>query len=155
VDSLILGTGVHEKRVDDADGRLTFRNRISDVAAVSTLASDSLFYDKADHLIRARELVRSQQPDQTLIGYDGLGAVVAREQGNQFGSNVEEFRNDAFGNVLRRLTRKAPAPSTALHSSLATVQKASSTRGSLSSTRCPGHSTRGRMICRRTSSAVR
>jgi len=42
-----------------------------------------------------------------LISYDGLGGVLAREQGNSNGSNVEEFRNDAFGNTVRRLSRRS------------------------------------------------
>jgi RHS repeat-associated protein len=70
------------------------------------LMSDSLSYDKMSRIRRAWQQVRQQNADQTLISYDGLGAVVAKEQGSELGSSVEEFRNDAFGNVLRRLTRK-------------------------------------------------
>jgi RHS repeat-associated protein len=96
---------VKEKRSYDDDGRRTFRTRNSDV--IGLLVSDSLDYDRMGRIRRAWQLVRQQSADQTLISYDGLGAVVAKEQGNELGSSVEEFRNDAFGNVLRRLTRKS------------------------------------------------
>jgi YD repeat-containing protein len=104
IDSLLLGTGVREKRSYDADGRRTFRSRSSDVLGL--LVSDSVNHDKAGRIRRAWQQVYQQSADQTLISYDGLGAV-AKEQGGQFGSSVEEFRNDAFGNVLRRLTRRS------------------------------------------------
>lgn len=70
---------------------------------------------KLGEISRLGELVQThawqeahnESPDQTLVSYDGLGAVVANEQGGPLGSSVEEFRNDAFGNVLRRLTRRS------------------------------------------------
>ena len=105
IDSLLLGTGVKEKRSYDGDGRRTFRTRVSSVLGM--LVSDTLNYDRMSRIRRAWQQVRQQNADQTLINYDGLGAVVAKEQGNELGSVVEEFRNDAFGNVLRRLTRKS------------------------------------------------
>jgi RHS repeat-associated protein len=106
VDSLLLGTGVSEKREYDDDGRLKFRNRMSS-GTLGLLVRDSLKYDHMNRIIRAWEEVHQQSADQTLISYDGLGAVLAREQGGPFGSSVEEFRNDAFGNVLRRMNRKS------------------------------------------------
>ncbi len=76
--TLLLGTGVREKRSYDADGTLVFRNRVSDYSGVGLLVSDSLSYDKADRVIRAWQEAHNQAADQTLISYDGLGAVVAR-----------------------------------------------------------------------------
>src|SRR5678816_2192258 len=37
----------------------------------------------------------------------GLGAVLANEQSSGFGVNLEEFRNDALGNVLYRKTQRS------------------------------------------------
>jgi len=106
VDSLVLGTGVREKRSYDFDGRRVFRNRVSDYGTLGLLVTDSMSYDKMNRVIRTWQEAHNQAADQTLISYDGLGGVVAHEQGNSNGSNVEEFRNDAFGNVLRSLHRK-------------------------------------------------
>jgi hypothetical protein len=102
VDSLLLGVGVREKRSWDDDGRLLAKIRASD--SVALIVSDSLKYDKADHVVRAWEEAYNHAADSTRISYDGLGGVLAREQGNSLGVNVEEFRNDAFGNVTRRRT---------------------------------------------------
>ena len=70
-----------------------------------------------NQLIRAWQEAQSQSADQTLISYDGLGAVLAREQGGQTGgSRVQEFRNDAFGNVSGDSTAHRPGSSTTRHS---------------------------------------
>lgn len=106
VDSLILGTGVKENRMYDDDGRMTSRNRISTYGTLGTLVSDVLEYDRMNRVTSVSEEVGQQAPEQTLIRYDGLGAVLAKEQGNGSGARVEEFRNDAFGNVIRRRTRR-------------------------------------------------
>ncbi|HUQ46608.1 MAG TPA: hypothetical protein VM053_00030 [Gemmatimonadaceae bacterium] len=105
VDSLLLGTGVRERRTWDDDGRVLSRIRVSD--SVALIVSDSLRYDKADHIIRAWQQAYNFAADSTRISYDGLGAVLAREQGNQFGTNVEEFRNDAFGSVTWKRNRRS------------------------------------------------
>ena len=47
-----------------------------------------------------------QITEDTRVAYDGLGAVMMNEQSSGFGTNVEEFRNDAFGNVLYRKTQR-------------------------------------------------
>ncbi|HUQ46609.1 MAG TPA: RHS repeat-associated core domain-containing protein [Gemmatimonadaceae bacterium] len=105
VDSLLLGAGVREKRSWDDNGRLVFKTRSSD--SVALLVSDSLRYDQGDRIVWVHQESHNAYGDTILINYDGLGAVVARERGNQLGSNVEEFRNDAFGNMIRKRTRSS------------------------------------------------
>jgi RHS repeat-associated protein len=105
LDSLVLGSGVREKRIYDDDGRLVFRKRESD--SFSELVMDSLSYDNAAHIVRAWEEGYHRAADQTLMSYDGLGAVLARESANYTGgANTEDFRNDAFGNMVRKLSRR-------------------------------------------------
>jgi RHS repeat-associated protein len=104
VDSLILGTGVKENRAYDSDGRMTYRNRVS--TALGTLGTDSFEYDKMNRVVHASEQNYQQLAQDARVSYDGLGAVLANEQSNGFGANVEEFRNDPLGNVLYRRTRR-------------------------------------------------
>jgi RHS repeat-associated protein len=106
VDSLNLGTGVKEKRIYDNDGRLISKNRISTSGSLGTLVSDSLGYDKMNRVIAVAEQVSQQGTERTRVSYDGIGGVLAKETSNGLGARVEEFRNDAFGNVVRRLTRR-------------------------------------------------
>jgi RHS repeat-associated protein len=108
LDSLFLGTGVTEKRSYDLDGRQIYKTRFSSATGIGTLVTDSLSYDKSGRMKRVLEAVRNQGTDQTLFSYDGLGAIVARESAIPSGSSdVEEFRNDAFGNVMRRLSQRS------------------------------------------------
>jgi RHS repeat-associated protein len=106
VDSLVLGTGVKEKRSYDADGRLTSRNRVSSDVSLGTLISGTLTYDRMNRVIHSVEDSHGQITEDTRIAYDGLGAVLANEQSSGFGVNLEEFRNDALGNVLYRKTQR-------------------------------------------------
>jgi hypothetical protein len=106
VDSLVLGTGVKEKRTYDADGRLTSRNRVSSDVSLGTLISGTLTYDRMNRVIHSVEDSHGQITEDTRIAYDGLGAVLANEQSSGFGVNLEEFRNDALGNVLYRKTQR-------------------------------------------------
>jgi len=99
IDSLLLGTGVAEDRNYDADGRLTSRNRVG-------LVSGTLTYDRMNRVIHSVESSHGQGAEDTRIAYDGLGAVLANEQTSGGGANVEEFRNDALGNVLYRKTQR-------------------------------------------------
>ncbi len=59
-----------------------------------------------NRVIHAWEQNYQQLADEIRVNYDGLGAVLANEQSNAYGSNVEEFRNDPLGNVLYRRTRR-------------------------------------------------
>jgi RHS repeat-associated protein len=104
VDSLLLGTGVTEDRNYDSDGRIISRNRVS--TSVGTLGTDSFVYDRMNRVIHATEQNYQQLADESWFSYDGLGAVLANEQSNAYGSNVEEFRNDALGNVLYRKSQR-------------------------------------------------
>jgi RHS repeat-associated protein len=104
VDSLILGTGVKEKRTYDSDGRMTYRNRVS--TPLGTLGTDTFAYDRMNRVIDASEQNYQQLASDTKVSYDGLGAVLANEQSNGSSANVEEFRNDPLGNVLYRRTRR-------------------------------------------------
>ena len=106
VDSLLLGTGVKEDRNYDADGRLTSRNRISSDPSLGGLVSGTLSYDRMNRVIHSVENSHGQIAEDTHVAYDGLGAVMRNEQSSGFGTNVEEFRNDAFGNVLYRKTQR-------------------------------------------------
>ena len=52
IDSLLLGTGVKEKRSYDGDGRRTFRTRVSSVLGM--LVSDTLNYDRMSRIRRGQ-----------------------------------------------------------------------------------------------------
>jgi RHS repeat-associated protein len=106
IDSLLLGTGVKEDRNYDSDGRLTYRNRVSSYGSLGGLVSGTLFYDKMNRVIHSVEDSHGQITEDTRIAYDGLGAVLMNEQSSAYGMNVEEFRNDAVGNVLYRKTQR-------------------------------------------------
>ena len=107
IDSLILGTGTKEKRTYDADGRMLSKNRVSTYGSLGTLVSDVFGYDQMNRITSVTEQIGQQGTEQTLISYDGLGAVLAKEQSIATGgARAEEFRNDAFGNVVRRRTRR-------------------------------------------------
>jgi RHS repeat-associated protein len=113
VDSLMLGTGVSEKRGYDADGRLISKNRISSYAGVGTLVTDALNYDRMNRVIHSVEQNHGAVPDETWITYDGLGAVISSEQGSAYGTNIQEFRNDALGNVLYRKSQRTAGTNSA------------------------------------------
>jgi RHS repeat-associated protein len=106
VASMALGTGVTETRAYDFDGRLKSRSRQSSFPNLGTLTSNTLTYDRLNRVIHSVEQSFGQQQEDTKIAYDGLGAVLANEQTNGFSTNVEEFRNDALGNILYRKTQK-------------------------------------------------
>lgn len=106
IDSLLLGTGVKEDRNYDADGRMTYRNRVSNDPSLGGLVSGTLIYDRMNRVIRSLEDSHGQITEDTRLAYDGLGAVLMNEQTSGFGTNVEQFRNDAFGNMLYRKTQR-------------------------------------------------
>lgn len=86
----------------DADGRLTRRVERS-VAFTSPLHEETLRYDargKVRH-VQAWALDGNRHETHELF-YDGLGAVVASRMtpGSGTGEWLEEFRNDAFGNIV-------------------------------------------------------
>jgi len=113
VDSLVLGTGVTEKRGYDADGQLISKNRVSSYAGVGTLVTDALTYDRMNRVIHSVEQNHGAVPDETWITYDGLGAVISSEQASAYGTNIQEFRNDALGNVLYRRSQRTAGTNSA------------------------------------------
>ncbi|WP_461415291.1 RHS repeat domain-containing protein [Gemmatimonas sp.] len=112
VDSLRVATsggtvGVREKRTYDADGRLTLRERRSTNGSVGQLQLDSLTYSDRNTVDRAALISRAQPSERVRYAYDPLGGVVAQERvrlsDNAY--QVQEFRNDAYGNVFYSRTR--------------------------------------------------
>jgi len=112
VDSLRVATnggtvGVREKRTYDADGRLTLRERVSTNGSVGQLQLDSLTYNQRNTVDRAALVSRAQPSERVRYAYDPLGGVVAQERvrlsDNAY--QVQEYRNDAYGNVFYSRTR--------------------------------------------------
>jgi RHS repeat-associated protein len=106
IGTLSLGTGVTETRSYDSDGRMISRNRASADQSLGTLVTGTLTYDRMNRIIHSVETSHGHIAEDTRIAYDGLGAVLANEQTSGFGTNVQEFRNDGFGNVLYRKTQR-------------------------------------------------
>jgi RHS repeat-associated protein len=105
IDSAVVGTvtvdGLREARRYDAEGRLFTHVRYSPV--LGQIYSDSMTLDALGRTIRAARGTRANQspPDTTYFTYSGLGAVLARERTDGAAhTEAEEFRVDAYGNVL-------------------------------------------------------
>ncbi|HJP59598.1 MAG TPA: RHS repeat-associated core domain-containing protein, partial [Gemmatimonadaceae bacterium] len=134
VDSLLLGSGVKEDRNYDSDGRLSDRSRVSSDPSLGTLVSGTFTYDKMNRVVHSVENSHGQITEDTHLAYDGLGAVMMNEQSSGFGTNVEEFRNDAFGNVLYRKTQRTAgtndAPFVLQYNAEGTLRSASATLSS-------------------------
>jgi RHS repeat-associated protein len=105
IDSVVVGTavtdGLREARRYDAEGRLFTHVRYSPV--LGQIYSDSLTLDALGRTTRAARGTRANlsPADTTYFNYSGLGAVLARERiDGASNSESEEFRVDAYGNVL-------------------------------------------------------
>jgi RHS repeat-associated protein len=114
VDSLVVATsggtvGVRERRGYDADSRLVRRVRESTNGSVGTLNRDSLWYTPRNTVDSAQSDGRAQTSERVRYAYDPLGAVVAQERvrSSNTAYQVQEFRNDAYGNVFYSRTRSS------------------------------------------------
>ena len=109
LDSLVVGAvggskSIWETHVYDVDGRQTRRTRS---LASSNLFDESFLFDAQGRAAKvSRWTAANGQPsDTSYFVYSGLGAAQARERKDQLGHwESEEFRNDAFGNVLQSRT---------------------------------------------------
>ena len=105
IDSLTIGgTGVREKRWYDADSRQYHRVRTA--AIQGFLSEELLTFDAQARVTKAgyASAVIGEPTDTTCLTYSGLGAVLARERRDAANNwETEEFRVDAFGNVIRAL----------------------------------------------------
>ena len=107
VDSLVVATsggtvGVREQRTYDDDSRLISRQRVSTNGSVGQLNLDSLWYDQRNNVTRALTYSQAQPSQDVRYAYNPHGAVVAQERVRLggFAYQVQEFRNDAYGNVF-------------------------------------------------------
>lgn len=113
VDSLAIApvggsVRVWETRDYDLDGRPVRRQRVSLDGTVGQLYLDPLFYDRRGNLAAARLRSRLQQTQGVRYAYNPQGAVVAQARTRDLGGyQVEEFRNDAYGNVFYARTRSS------------------------------------------------
>ncbi len=114
VDSLVVSTsagvaGVRERRQYDADSRLMSRQRVSTFGTVGQLNLDSLWYDRRDKVDSVQAYSRAQTSERVRYAYNPHGAVVAQERvrSGGFAYQVQEFRNDAYGNAFYIRTRSS------------------------------------------------
>ncbi len=113
-DSLVVapagaGTaGIWDKLSYDDDGQLTHRVRMRANSTVSVIHEDSIEYDLRGKVTTVRTAGLNHPAQTVTFGYDGLGAVLARDEVRDDGAfGTEEFRNDAFGNVLYSRVRSS------------------------------------------------
>jgi RHS repeat-associated protein len=103
IDSVVVGpNNVREKRTYDDDDREFRRERTS--MGLGFINRDSMVLDAQGRVTKVAHLtIANVAPtDTTYISYTGLGAVLSRERIETGGNwETEEFRVDAFGNVLR------------------------------------------------------
>lgn len=101
--------GIEETRGYDADGQLAWRWRKSKKDSTWTVALDSLWYDARGKVVDVAVGSRASGSERVRLAYDGLGAITAQERTRNLGAqyDTEEFRNDAFGNVLYSRTRSS------------------------------------------------
>ena len=105
---------------------------------LGTIYTDSLTLDALGRTIRAASGTRANlsPADTTYFHYAGLGAVLARERiDGASRTETEEFRVDAFGNVLasRAGSSDLGGPADARYSSYAFVPGGGGSRGLLTS----------------------
>ena len=111
--------GVREYRGYHLDGSPSSLSRYSSV--LSQLLAHTLSYD---HRGKVKEAVRSSQvqnqSEHASMRYDGMGALLAYERTLPGGTgyDVEEYRNDALGNVVYSRSRSSSGgPAMWYHSS--------------------------------------
>jgi RHS repeat-associated protein len=114
---------IREVRRYYADGSSRWRVRSTD--SLDVVLSDSLEYDKRGKVAEAfRESLVQYQSEQSSFHYDGLGAILAHERTSivHSGFDVEEYRNDGFGNVYWSRSRNgAGGPEHYYHSQFSIV----------------------------------
>ena len=127
---------MREFRRYDADGRLVAHTRSSPV--LGTIYTDSMTLDALGRTIRAAGGTRANlsPADTTYFHSAGLGAVLDRERiDGASRTETEEFRVEAFGNVLASLAGSSDlgGPADARSSSYAFVPGGGGSRGLLTS----------------------
>ena len=103
--------GVEETRGYDVAGQLRWRSRQTGANGPGGLGLDSLWYDARGKVTTVAVDSRVGGLERVQLAYDGLGALLAQERSRNLGAqyDVEEFRNDAYGNVLYSRTRSSAA----------------------------------------------
>lgn len=99
---------ITERRAYDLLGQQIYRDRRSQAfSGGGGILMDSLFYDHRGKIGGVWTSSRSLGTERYSIHYDGLGALVASLSDNGSAYSLEEFRNDAYGNVLYSRTRSS------------------------------------------------
>ncbi len=100
---------MREQRTYDADSRLIRRQRVSTFGTVGQLNLDSLWYTPRGTVDSSQAYSRAQTSERVRYAYNPHGAVVAQERvrSGGFAYQVQEFRNDAYGNVFYSRTRSS------------------------------------------------
>jgi RHS repeat-associated protein len=113
-DSLVIAPanagagGIWDKLSYDEDGQLTHRIRMRANSTVSVIHEDAIEYDLRGKVTTVHTAGYNHPGETVTLAYDGLGAVLARDATRDDGMfGTEEFRNDAFGNVLYSRTRSS------------------------------------------------
>jgi RHS repeat-associated protein len=100
--------GIWEVMSYDVDGNLVHRTRTRAGSITPEILDDSLQYDLRGKLTAVQTSGLNQTAQSLRFGYDGLGAVLARDEMRNDGAfGTEEFRNDALGNVLYSRSRSS------------------------------------------------
>jgi RHS repeat-associated protein len=99
---------ITERRVYDLVGQPIHRYRRSQAfPGDGGILMDSLSYDHRGKIREVWTSSRRLSTESYSIRYDGLGAVVASLRNSYPNYHIEEFRNDAYGNVLYSRTRSS------------------------------------------------